>query len=163
MRRRIGGEIGQQPQGRGLIVDEHAVAAVAADLAADQHLVPLRLQTGLLQHLAPAVPLRLEDTGDRQHLGPGAHHLRAGPHPGQQRQRIHHDGLARPGLAREHVEALSELDGGFGQDGQVADVDLAEHDGTLRLGFSGRSRKDGTSGRRKSIREGFPPPKTTDP
>ena len=40
-----------------------------------------------------------------------------------------------------------KFDGRFGQDGQVADVDLAEHVGTEELRVSGRSLEDGTSGR----------------
>ena len=123
----IGGEVGEQPQRGRLIVDEDAVAAAAADLPAHQHLGALRLQPRLLQHRPPAVPLGLEDPGDRQRLGPGAHHLGAGPRPREQRERIDDDRLAGPGLARKHVEPRPELDGGFGQDGQVADVDLAQH------------------------------------
>ena len=44
-----GRELGEQPQRRGLIVDEDAVAAGAADLAAHHQLAAVGLEPGLLE------------------------------------------------------------------------------------------------------------------
>ncbi len=40
----VRGEVGEQPQGGGLVVDEDAVAAASGDLAADQHLPAIGVQ-----------------------------------------------------------------------------------------------------------------------
>jgi hypothetical protein len=46
----VGSEIREQPQGGGLVVDEDPVASAARDLAADDHLLPLRLHPRLFEN-----------------------------------------------------------------------------------------------------------------
>jgi hypothetical protein len=125
----IGGEVREQAQRRGLVVHEDAVPAAPGDLPADEHLPALGFEPRLVEHLPPAIPLRLEHAGDGESLRPGPHHLRARPRPGEERQRVDDDRLARARLTGQDVQPLSEFDRRFGQHGQVADVDLSEHRG----------------------------------
>ncbi len=127
----IRSEIRQQPKGRGLIVDEDPVPAAPGDLAADQNLSVLYREPRLVEHPLPLRPGRLEDPAHRQRLRAAADHLAARPRSGEEGQRIDDDRLARARLAGKDVQPRPELDRCLGQDGQVADVDLAQHAGCL--------------------------------
>ncbi len=118
-------EVGEQPQGRRLVIDEHPVAPAARDLAADEHLGALRLQPGLFEDAEPERAGGLEHAAHRERLGAAADHLGTGPGAGQEGKGVDDDRFAGAGLAGQDVQTGPERDRGLGQDGQVADMKLA--------------------------------------
>ena len=121
------GHRGKKPQRHRVIVHEHAVAPRPGNLAAHQELVPFRRHAGLFEQPPPVAARRLEDAAQDQRVRARADRLRTGAPPGKQGQRIDHQGLARPRLARDHVQARSEVKLCPFDHGQVLNVQRAQH------------------------------------
>jgi hypothetical protein len=118
----------EQPHGGGPVVDEGAVPAGPRQLPLDHQLAVAGRVPGLVEQRGHR-PRRidLEDGLDHRGVGPGADPVRLGTRAGHEEERVHHDGLARPGLAGEDVEAGGEGHHRLLDHGQVADGQLAQH------------------------------------
>ncbi len=127
MRSSAGHDVGQQSQGRRLVVDEDAVAAGAADLAAHHQLLVAALEPGLLERRPDRVVGAHEGAGDGERLGVGADEVGRRARAGEQRERVDDDRLAGARLAGQDVPARLELDARLGENGEVLDVEMAEH------------------------------------
>src|SRR5690606_25021853 len=84
------------------------------------------LQQGV-DRLARALVPQDEDALDERALRPGAYVVMAGPPAQQQRHGVEDDGLARAGLARQHVEARRKPEGEVINDREVSNRDFAQH------------------------------------
>ena len=110
-----------------------ARAAVGADDPAHGELAG-GVQRLLLEPL-PQLARRLaelEGAADFSALAAVAHHLRAGTAAGEQLQRVHQDRLAGAGLAGEHREPGAQLELHGIDDGEVADLQVGQHDFSAR-------------------------------
>ena len=101
-------------------------AAAGPDLPAQDHGLLVR-QPPLEQKGPPGLEPALDHGLDRGPLGAVAHQLRIPTGAHQQRERIHQQGLARPGLAREHREARPPVQGQILHQGQVLNSQRREH------------------------------------
>ena len=129
--------LAQRLQRHRLPVEIGARAAVGSDDPPHDELV--RAADRLLRQPLPELardPGELEGARDLGALGAVAHRFRAGAPSGEQLQRIHHDRLARAGLAGEHRESGSQLELHRVDEGEVADLQVAEHGKTAA--FSAR-------------------------
>ncbi|MEZ4369011.1 MAG: hypothetical protein R2939_22430 [Kofleriaceae bacterium] len=128
-------ELGQPRRRRQRAVDVGPAAATALDGAAHEHLVGAAVVEGGRQAGAvedPAHPRRevgrhLEDRLDHRLVGAGARDVGRRPPAAQQVDGLDDERLAGAGLAGEDVEALAQLDGDVGQDGEVGDAEVSEH------------------------------------
>jgi len=130
----LGRDLLQQAQRRRLVVQEDAVAPLAADLPPDDELVSLGFEAGVDQARAQSLR-QVEDPGDRERVGALAHQLGGRPLPGEEPQRVHHQRLAGAGFSGQHVEAAAELDLAAGEHREVPDVEAAQ-----QVGFSAPER-----------------------
>ena len=117
----------QQAEGDRLIVEKNPIAPLPVDLTANDQLIGLAVESGVREHLSPLVTAGREDPGHREHVGTGANEVAAGPRTREQSQAVDDDRLAGSGLARQHIEPVTETDLGFGDDGQVSNVEVAQH------------------------------------
>ena len=95
-------------------------AAARSHLAAQHHGLFLR-QAPLGQEGPPGLEAALHHGLHRGPLRPVTHQFAVAPGAHQQRERVHQQGLARAGLAREHREARPPLQGQILHQGQILD------------------------------------------
>ena len=82
----------------------------------------------LVQHgRGGAVRLELEHRLDDRAVGAGADEIGLGPGPHHEEDGVDHDGLSRPGLAGDDVEAGSEGHGHRLDDREILQAQLAQH------------------------------------
>ena len=118
----------EQSDRHGRVVDECAVSAGARELSTDQQLAVLQGDTGFLQdrprwRAGGDGEARLD--GRSVGIAPNDIGLRACA--AYQQEGVDQDGLAGAGLAGEHVEPRSKLDGRAFDDGEVLDAQLSQH------------------------------------
>ena len=108
------------------VVDERPVSSRARQLTPYDHLAAVvAAKARLVEHRA-----RRGDPGEREHgfhgrgLGIGPDDIGLSPGAAQQEDGVDQDGLAGPGLAREHVQTGSEGRGDGFDDGEVLDPQL---------------------------------------
>ena len=102
-----------------------AGATVRADAAGEHELLRVRAQT-LLETLAQRLG-QVEDALDISLACSGAHDARPGAATEQQVERVREHGLARAGLAREHVQAGSQAQLGPLDQQQILYAKLLQH------------------------------------
>src|SRR5271170_7485424 len=93
----------QDPNCRGLIVDEHSSLAIRADLAPQQDMVRLRVNSIGLEDRSGSWR-QLEDTPNDRLILPMTNDIRRGLAAQQQSKRVDQNGLPGARLARQQVE-----------------------------------------------------------
>src|SRR5262249_9080769 len=106
-------DLAQRRRRRERVVDKGAAPALQGDLAADDHLPAVR---------------PLEDGLDRGHVLARPHQVGTRTAAYEKVDRLHDDGSASAGLAREDVQPGLELDFEVVDDREVADREKAEHE-----------------------------------
>ena len=122
----LGGELLEDGDGGGLVVDEDAALAGGEDFAAEDDFVAFGVDAVFFEDGFGAGS-GLEDAGDDGLFGAVADHFRRGFAAHQQGQRIYKDGFARAGFAGEQVEAGAEDGDGVIDDGVVFSAQFDEH------------------------------------
>ena len=103
----LGSELAKHCDGGGLIVDEDAPLAGRKNFAAQNHVASAGVDAVFFKD-GLGTGCGLEDAGNNGLLGAVAHQIRRAFATHQQRQRVHQDGFARAGFAREQVQAGAE-------------------------------------------------------
>ena len=100
------GQILEQRGGRGAVADKSTRLAAGLDLAFDEQLAVLHLDSGVFEQFGQRGRFGdLEDSRDASARGAGANHFRRSAAAQQQSQGVDHDGFAAAGLAGEQVQA----------------------------------------------------------
>ena len=131
------GELLENGDGGGLVVDEDAALAGGEDFAAQDDFGAFGVDAVFFEDGFGAGG-GLEDAGDDGLVGAVANHVGGGLAAHQQRERIDEDGLARAGFAGEQVEAGAEDGDGVIDDGVVFGAQFDEHFSGPRPDFAGR-------------------------
>ena len=142
------GDLGKESQRHRMVVDEHAVAPRPGDLTPDQELVPIHRDAGFFEQPPPVAARGFENPAQDQRVRARADRLRTRARPGKQGQRIHDQRLAGARLARDHVQARAEPELCPFDNGQVLNVQRAQHL-NARYGATRRTR----------VRRRAPPPR----
>jgi len=128
------GQLLENSDSSGLIVDEDPPLAGAQNLAAQDDLGSLSVDAVLFQDGLRA-RRGLEDTGDDCLVRAVAHHLDRGLAAHQQGQRVHQNRLAGAGFTRKQVEPRSEDGDGVIDDSVVFSAQLDKHRGPCSVYF----------------------------
>ena len=145
----FGGELLEDGDGGGLVVDEDAALAGGENFAAENDFAAFGVDAVFFEDGFGAGG-GLKDAGDDGLFGAVADHFSGGLAAHQQGQRIDEDGLAGAGFAGEQVEAGAEDGDGVIDDGVVFSAQFDEH-GWVRVPVAlqvrvPRSPKTGTHG-----------------
>ena len=122
------GELLEDGDGGGLVVDEDAALAGGEDLAAEDDVVAFRVDAVLFQDGFGAGG-GLEDAGDDGFFRAVAYNFRGRLATHKQGERIYQYGFACAGFAGEEVEAGAELGDGVIDDGVIFSAQFDEHPG----------------------------------
>jgi hypothetical protein len=105
-----------------------AAAPLDQHLAGDDHLAVLGFDAGGGQRLGGLLAVGgVQPAFDQRAGTAGPDRAQVGALPQQQPERVDHHGLARAGLAGEHVQAGGDLEPGVVDDAKVTDAQLAQH------------------------------------
>ena len=122
----LGGELLEDGDGGGLVVDEDAALAGGEDLAAEDDVVAFGVDAVFFQDGFGAGG-GLENAGDYGFFRAVADNFRGRLATHQEGKRIYQYGFARAGFAGEEVEAGAELGDGVIDDGVVFSAQFDEH------------------------------------
>ncbi len=117
----------QNGYSRRLIIDEDAALAAGCDLAAQDDLAVLGVDSVFFEHAVDRRRANLENRRDRGLLGAVADGVAGGFIAQQQGQRVDEDGFSGAGFAGQQVEAGSKLHGDVVDDRVVFDPQFQQH------------------------------------
>ena len=126
----LGGELLEDGDGGGLVVDEDTAFAGGEDLAAEDDVVAFGVDAVFFEDGFGAGG-GLKNAGDDGFIGPVADNFDGGLATHEERKCIYQYGLTRAGFAGEEIEAGAERGNGVIDDGVIFSAQFDEHPGTF--------------------------------